>query len=83
MWLMPEDLDVTLLQSCLSKAGSETERIYGESREELKREAGCGMASLGYNSLTLMGGEGEKGKDWKDEMYNRKTKVGEATWQVK
>ena len=41
------------------------------------------MASLGYDSLMLRGGEGEKGKDWMDEMYNRKTKVGEARCQVK
>lgn len=41
------------------------------------------MASLGYNSLMLRGGEEEKGKDLKDEMYNRKTKVGEVTCQVK
>lgn len=32
------------------------------------------MAYLDYNSLTLRGGEGEKGKDLKDEMYSRKTK---------
>jgi len=41
------------------------------------------MASLGQNSLTLRGGAGEKEKDWKGKMYNRKTKVGEATFQVK
>lgn len=41
------------------------------------------MASLGCNALMLRGGEVKKGKDWKDEMYNRKTKVGEAMCQVK